>query len=39
MGGLVFRGVGMIGKSLPWLSQISYNIARFAQIFRYHLIG
>ena len=37
MGGLVFRGVGMIrAKACVALTNLTYNIARFAQIFRYH---
>ena len=37
MGGLVFRGVGMIrAKACVALTNLTYNIARLAQIFRYH---
>ena len=36
-GGLVFRGVGMIrAKACVALTNLTYNIARLAQIFRYH---
>lgn len=37
MGGLVFRGVGMArAKACVALTNLAYNIARLAQIFRYH---
>ena len=37
MGGMIFRGVGMVrAKANVALTNLTYNIARFAQIFRYH---
>ena len=37
MGGLVFRGVGIIRASaVVAMTNLTYNIARLAQIFKYH---
>lgn len=37
MGGLVFRGVGIIrAKANVAMTNLTYNIARMAQIFKYH---